>query len=223
MSLRNRMFELTEVSEVDEFLEKYPTSAFFKAGSCHKTMQGFGYVEQVLNPYEDLYMAFVRVIESRPVSNYIAQLTGVIHQSPQLILMVEKKPVYDVDNWNINVDVVQAALNKLFDKPQKEAGSSNSKSGQIDVGPYTDLLKQFIDEKLSEAEFENHWLMTFQMDATPRSTEQFDLLNSLFGDVDQAIANKFSQSSLSEKMQFANREQPLRKRAEQLYSLLKTK
>ena len=40
MGLRDRMYELTEVSEVDEFLKQFPTGAIFKAGSCHKTMQG---------------------------------------------------------------------------------------------------------------------------------------------------------------------------------------
>jgi len=98
MGLKDRMYELTEVSEVDEFLEKFPTGAFFKAGSCHKTMQGFGYVEQALNAYENIHLGFVKVIQSRPVSNYIAELTEIVHQSPQLMLYMTKKPVYDVDN-----------------------------------------------------------------------------------------------------------------------------
>lgn len=213
MSLRDRMFELTEVDEVDEFLEKYPTSAFFKAGACHKTMQGFGYVEQVLNPYEDLYVGFVRVIESRPVSNYIAEITGVIHQSPQLILMIDKKPVYDVDNWNITVEAVKAAMQQHLGAPNSH-GSENNESIHADVKPYTDLLKQYIDGKLSEDEFENNWLITFQMDSTPRSTSQFNLLNSLFGDVDQAIATKFSQ---------ANPKLQLNEKARQLYAQLSEK
>lgn len=210
MSLKDRMFELTEVDEVDEFLEKYPTSVFFKAGACHKTMQGFGYVEQVLNPYEDVHVGFVRVIESRPVSNYIAELTGIIHQSPQLILMIDKKPVYDIDNWNITVEAVKDAMQKHFGQPQKDSSSPKA-SVHVDVKPYTDLLKQFIDGKLSEDEFEHHWLITFQMDATPRSTEQFNILNSLFGDVDQAIASKFSQS---------NPKLQMKEKAHHLYSLL---
>ena len=36
---------LTTPEEVDTFLAEYPQAAVFKAGTCHKTMQGFGVLE----------------------------------------------------------------------------------------------------------------------------------------------------------------------------------
>ena len=36
------LIPLTTAQEVDEFLKQYPLAAIFKAGTCHKTMQGFG-------------------------------------------------------------------------------------------------------------------------------------------------------------------------------------
>jgi monothiol bacilliredoxin len=110
--MRERIFELTTVEEVNEFLEHFPTAAIFKAGGCHKTMEGFGHVETAMGPRGELHMGFIRVIENRPASNHVAELTGIVHQSPQFILFVEGQAVYDVDNWDINHQVVEEALEK---------------------------------------------------------------------------------------------------------------
>ena len=39
--LRDRVVNLSTPEAVDAFLEQHPTSVIFKAGTCHKTMQGF--------------------------------------------------------------------------------------------------------------------------------------------------------------------------------------
>lgn len=186
MSIRERMYELTTLDEVKEFLEKFPTSALFKAGGCHKTMQGFGYVEEALNPRTQLHLGFIRVIESRPASNYVAEITGITHESPQFILFVDGKPVYDVDNWDVTREVVEEALRTHFGATE---GASESVA-KSDVTPYVTLLEQLLDGTLSEIDFENHWLYTFQQDATARSSQEFELLNSLYGDVDARISEK---------------------------------
>lgn len=212
MGLRERMYELTAVEEVDEFLKEFPTGAFFKAGSCHKTMQGFGYVEKALDPLESIHMGFVRVIEHRPVSNYIAQITGVIHQSPQLILLVDRKVVYDVDNWNITEPALAAAVAKhLAHLPKVQAKAAAHAQPQPSAAPYVEMLDRLIKGELSETAFTQQWLRTFQNDATPRPTQQFALLNSLFGDVDGALAGKIATPDAA----------TLRERAGQLLTLLK--
>ncbi len=38
---------LTTPEEVEQFLKDYPLAAIFKAGTCHKTMQGFGVIENL--------------------------------------------------------------------------------------------------------------------------------------------------------------------------------
>lgn len=203
MNFRDRLYELLSVEEVDQFLERYPTAAFFKAGSCHKTMQGFGYVEKALNQRPELHTGFVRVIESRPVSNYIAEITGVVHQSPQFILIKEGEVVYDVDNWNIVPEALEAALTLHLGNPvdaQAAAGKAVS-----DLAVYKRLLQDFIQGALPQQDFTNQWLKTFQMDAAMRSTEEFALLNSLFGDVDAALMERQSlPQALEAKEQEAN-------------------
>lgn len=188
MSIRERMYELTTPDEVKEFLGKFPTNAIFKAGGCHKTMQGFGYVEQALDPRKQLHLGFIRVIESRPASNYVAEITGITHESPQFILFVDGKTVYDVDNWDITLEVVEGVLTSHFGEAKKE----QSNSVQSDLTPYVQLLEQLLAGSLASDEFEERWLYTFQQDASPRSTGEFELLNSLYGDVDERINEKLS-------------------------------
>ncbi len=213
MSTRDRMYELLTVEEVDEFLKRYPTSAFFKAGGCHKTMQGFGYVETALNSREDIQLACVKVIESRPVSNYIAELTGVVHQSPQFILMVDGKPVYDVDNWDITPEVLEEALTQHLGAAKNSASAKAATTSQ-ELQPYIDLIQQLLQGDIEEEDFSQRWLSTFQMDATLRSQEEFAILNSLYGDVDKAIELGVPKSI---------KDQTLVERAEQILTLITTK
>lgn len=172
------MFELTTPEEVNEFLEKFPTGALFKAGSCHKTMEGFGHVETALNQRPDIKVGFIRVIESRPASNHVEAITAIKHESPQFILFVEGKPVFDVDNWDITAESMQRALEKHFGPADGEAVESEGS----DLSVYANLLEKFVAGKLPEEEFEATWKDVFRNDATPRPKEDFELINSLYAD-----------------------------------------
>jgi hypothetical protein len=48
--LRDRVVNLTSPEDVQGFLAQNPTSVIFKAGTCHKTMQGFGFLQEKLEP-----------------------------------------------------------------------------------------------------------------------------------------------------------------------------
>lgn len=218
MGLRDRLYELKTIEQVDQFLERHPSGAFFKAGACHKTMQGFGYVEQALDSYDVIHMGFVRVIECRPVSNYIAELTNVVHQSPQLILFIDRKPVYDVDNWNIGLDDVSQALLKHFGPPAQRKADSNLSAKVVNkdsVKPYVNIIQRFISGAISGEDFEMQWLKTFQLDATLRSTKEFSLLNSLFGDVDTALSRSNPYS-----MMVHSKEELMKQKAEKLLTMI---
>ena len=114
MALKDRMQLLTTPAQVDEFLKKNPNSALFKAGTCHKTQETFRAVEEQLDPREDLPIGIVRVVEARPASNHIETLTGIRHESPQIILFKDGKPVFDRDNWDIESEAIAEALEGHF-------------------------------------------------------------------------------------------------------------
>jgi len=93
---------LTTPDEVRTFLAHHPTSVIFKAGTCHKTKQGFGFLRERLQSRGDLMCGVIRVIEARSASDLVSELGGVIHHSPQVILFRDGQAVFAVDNWSIS-------------------------------------------------------------------------------------------------------------------------
>jgi bacillithiol system protein YtxJ len=57
-----------------------------------------------------LQLALVKVIENRPLSMKIAELTGIEHQSPQAILIRGGKAVWNESHWEITQATLAQAL-----------------------------------------------------------------------------------------------------------------
>ena len=55
----------------------------------------------------------VKVIESRPVSNAIAESLGIEHKSPQLILLKDRQAVWSSSHYGINDDNIAEAVKAL--------------------------------------------------------------------------------------------------------------
>ena len=113
MPLKDRIQPLTTPAEVDDFLKQNPTAAIFKVGMCHKTAETFVHVQAHLDPREDVKLGLVRVIEHRAASNHIEALTGIVHESPQIILFREGKNVFDRDNWDITDEAMADGMKAL--------------------------------------------------------------------------------------------------------------
>ncbi|TSA85873.1 DUF2847 family protein [Deinococcus detaillensis] len=169
---------LTTPEEVDTFLAQYPQAAVFKAGTCHKTMQGFGVLETYLAKH-DLPVGFIRVVDWRPASNHVADLSGIQHQSPQFILFDQAKPTFEVNNWEISPE----QLGPVFEsKVPKRDGAVAVAEGN--VAPYKHLMQDYVDGKLPDWQFQERYVNMFRDDASLRSQREFELLSKLFGDPD---------------------------------------
>src|SRR3954466_310116 len=114
MGLRDRMTELKSPAEVDAFIGQNPNCAIFKAGTCHKTGETFQSVDRQLGPRADLPMGLIRVVEWRPASNHVAELTGFRHESPQIVLFRDGKAVFETNNWDITDEALEEALSQHF-------------------------------------------------------------------------------------------------------------
>ncbi|MBS3968101.1 MAG: DUF2847 domain-containing protein, partial [Truepera sp.] len=57
-----------------------------------------------------------------------------------------------------------------------------------DLTPYRQLLKQYLAGAIDDRQFEIAYTTTFRDDAELRSREEVEVLNSIFGDVDQHLA-----------------------------------
>jgi bacillithiol system protein YtxJ len=54
------------------------------------------------------------VVEARMASNRVAEITGIQHESPQLLLFKDGKAVFDRDNWDITAESLAEALEAHF-------------------------------------------------------------------------------------------------------------
>jgi monothiol bacilliredoxin len=113
LPLKDRLQFLTTPDQVDEFL-RHPAAAIFKAGTCHKTQETFREIESLLDARPDLPVGVIRVLEARPASNRVAEVTGIAHESPQIVLFKEGHAVFDRDNWDITGEAVAGALDDHF-------------------------------------------------------------------------------------------------------------
>jgi bacillithiol system protein YtxJ len=171
---------LTTPDEVETFLAQYPVAGVFKAGTCHKTMQGFGVLETFLENH-DLPVGFIRVVDWRPASNHVAARTGITHQSPQLVIFKDGEPVFDVDNW----DITEQALTPVFEQHVPRTGADAAPvQTQGNVAPYKALMEQFLSGQLPDWQFQERYVNLFRDDASLRSQREFELLSKLFGDPD---------------------------------------
>ncbi|AIZ45564.1 thioredoxin [Deinococcus radiopugnans] len=169
---------LTTPQEVDQFLTDYPLAAVFKAGTCHKTMQGFGVLETFLQDHE-LPVGFIRVVDWRPASNRVAEMTGIVHHSPQLMIFKDGQVQFEVNNW----DITPEALEPVF--AQIPARSASGKVQTDDnIEPYRRLMHDFVDGKISDWAFQDQYVTLFRDDSSLRSQREFELLSRLFGDPD---------------------------------------
>jgi len=173
MAFRDRVLNLSSPEAVDGFLQEYPTSVIFKAGTCHKTMQGFGFVQEKLETREDLMVGIIRVVEARPASDLITNKTGIIHHSPQVILFKDGEAVFDVDNWDITPEVLDQGLSHTPNSGETvESGEATSS----DLGVYKRMIEQYLNGDLTDQQFEHIYTMTFRDDASLRTREEVEVL-----------------------------------------------
>jgi bacillithiol system protein YtxJ len=116
VALEDRIQFLTTPDQVDAFVKDHAAAAIFKAGTCHKTNEMFRHVQATLEAREDLPLGIIRVVEARPASNRVADMTGIQHESPQLLLFKDGKAVYDRDNWDITPESISEALESHFNR-----------------------------------------------------------------------------------------------------------
>ncbi|KIQ54190.1 monothiol bacilliredoxin BrxC family protein [Meiothermus taiwanensis] len=180
--MRERMFSITTPEEADAFIDSRPIVAIFKAGTCHKTMQGWGNVEKMLRVRPEIPVGIIKVVEHRPASNRVAERTGIVHHSPQIILFRNGQPLFELNNWEITLEnlepLFQQHLPDVKVEPAQEGGKSN-------LEPYKRLLDAYLSGAVSEQQFAWAYLNMFREDASLRSQEEFELLNSLFGNPDE--------------------------------------
>lgn len=112
------MLQYREVTSLDEWQQvllksnEQPTLVFKHSTTCPISARAFREFQAYLsgNPNANTDYVLVKVIESRPVSNQVANDLRVRHQSPQVILVQNKAAVWDTSHGGIT----KASLNQVL-------------------------------------------------------------------------------------------------------------
>lgn len=107
--------EITTVEEWNQTLEnsaERPVLLLKHSTRCEVSANAIKEYESYLGetPREDIDYVLVKVIESRPVSNKIAEDLNVAHASPQMIWVKNKYPEWNASHWAITSEHMNAVL-----------------------------------------------------------------------------------------------------------------
>jgi bacillithiol system protein YtxJ len=106
-----------EITSIEEWNSVYENSAsrplvvFKHSTTCPVSANAHEeFTNYLSKPREDVEYVLVKVIESRPVSNQIAEDTSVKHESPQIIYIDKKAKVWTASHWSITKAHISAVL-----------------------------------------------------------------------------------------------------------------
>ena len=107
--------ELTELKQWEELWEnsgEKPVVVFKHSTTCPVSANALSEFEAYLadKPNEAADYVLVKVIESRPISNRIAEDTGVKHESPQIIWIADKAKQWTASHWSVTKAHMTAVL-----------------------------------------------------------------------------------------------------------------
>ncbi|TSB45101.1 bacillithiol system redox-active protein YtxJ [Alkalicoccobacillus porphyridii] len=112
MPTTNELVTEQDWKELQQKATSEPVLLFKHSTQCpisadaYKQYQAFLETEQG----QQITTAFVKVIESRPISNQIAEDLGVVHKSPQAFLLKDGQVQWTESHWNITQENIEKAL-----------------------------------------------------------------------------------------------------------------
>jgi bacillithiol system protein YtxJ len=102
--------DLGQLNEIVNNSHEKPALIFKHSTRCSVSRMALKQFENEFDLENQVYAYYLDLLEYRPISNEIASLFGVFHQSPQLLLIKDGKSVYDVSHSDIDA---QALVGKL--------------------------------------------------------------------------------------------------------------
>lgn len=103
---------ITDLKDLESMIQEsfeHPVVVFKHSTRCSISRMALRQFETDWNLDGKITPYFLDLLEYRPISNAIAERLGVVHQSPQVIVIKEGQAVYDASHEGISV----AALDKL--------------------------------------------------------------------------------------------------------------
>ncbi|OLN29380.1 bacillithiol system redox-active protein YtxJ [Desulfosporosinus metallidurans] len=106
--------EITNTQELSEILNEScqrKIILFKHSTTCPISGRAWGEVQNFIRESSDeVLVVMIKVIESRPVSNLVTETLGVLHQSPQILLIENSQVMWHVSHQQITQDRIKKAL-----------------------------------------------------------------------------------------------------------------
>jgi len=217
VTLRERFFPLHQPADVDRFLDRFPWSVIFKAGTSDKTFDAWMAAQKVLEPRVDVAVGFVRLPEDRPASDRVKALAEVPHRSPQLLLFEHRRVCFHLDEFAIVPDQLVPLLAEHL---PAEVGAPVRNEAVVTLDSYRRLLSEFVAGTLPEERFQWGYLERLEKEALWRDDETFGVLNSLFDNEWGRDVRAARLVAVEFQGQLAGRLEPLKARAARMLERL---
>ncbi|ARA99787.1 MULTISPECIES: bacillithiol system redox-active protein YtxJ [Geobacillus] len=103
------MEKLEAIEQFDRVMQEMDRFLFVKHSlTCPISQAAFRECEKFAADHPELAVYCLYVQEARPLSNYIAERTGVKHESPQVLLFENGQVVWHTSHWKITYDALKA-------------------------------------------------------------------------------------------------------------------
>ena len=105
---------LDSQDRLDTLLSEQRRTIIFKHSlTCPVSTAGFREFEKYLESRDDseeATFALIQIQNQRPLSNHVADVTGVKHESPQALVMEGGKVLWHASHWKITVASLKTAF-----------------------------------------------------------------------------------------------------------------
>ena len=98
-----------QIQEIIELSKQKPVLIFKHSTRCSISSTALNRLERAWN-LDQAKAYYLDLIAYRPISNQLAEVFGVEHQSPQVLIIKDGKCIYTESHWEIAFDAIQPIL-----------------------------------------------------------------------------------------------------------------
>lgn len=104
------MKELHSTDDVDAALGQETAILFKHSNRCAISAHARAEMERFLERHPDAPVYTVDVNDDYDVSRYLAEKTGIVHHSPQVIVTRGGRPEWDASHFDVRVDALEERM-----------------------------------------------------------------------------------------------------------------
>ena len=104
---------ITSITEFDASRELPVVLIYKHSTRCPVSVMAYHEMDALHEARPDVPVRVIDVHESRPVARHVAEATGIVHHSPQVILLVDGEPTWWVSHFEVRADQLARRLPTL--------------------------------------------------------------------------------------------------------------